>query len=221
VKERYPQKWWIVGSGLVVIALAAIAIFLTVLSGALLCSGENSNCADSTAKDTVYEGILMRTPKLGATPVPYRDGEFLASFGSREHLPPVAFHTDAAGRYCILWADGDGPFFMNPSVGGGVLQDSEIFRRGNAVPKNLPREADLGVPPGCEEGSAGIPWYRAEGVQDRWQYWLLILLPCLAIVAGLLTFLSRSLRMGSYALGIGAGFLVAYFFALFVLRFAH
>jgi hypothetical protein len=216
VKERYPQKWWIVGSGLVVIALAAIAILVTVLSGALLCSGDTANCADSTAKDTVYEGVLMETPKLGATPVPYRDGEFLASFLSREHLPPVAFHTDAAGRYCILWADGDSPFF-NPSAGGHALQDSEVFRSGIDVPKNLPREAALGVPPGCEEGSAGIPWYRAEGAQGRWQYWLLILLPSLAIVAGLLTLLSRSLRMGSYALGIGAGFLVAFIFAVFVL----
>jgi len=182
-------------------------------AGVLECGMDTSYCAKSTSKNTIYAGRLEDTS--GKEGVPYRNAEFLVNFESRRGEPPVAFHTDSAGRFCVLWADE----VITPSPyrpDGGPL-----FVPGPEGPGGLRRTRDahpVGVPPHCEEGSQEIPWNRAVGLEDRWQYWLMMALPLLAMAAGAAAIFARRSRFSPRWLAVGTAALGADVIAFFVLR---
>lgn len=177
-----------------ILAAGAFAL-LHFVATQLTCAWDTSYCAASVEKNGVYEGTLTLDGH------PYRSAEFEVAFTSRRGLPPVAFRTDARGRYCIRWAsEAVVPFASTP---GGESLAGQM--EGTAT-VGLEGWRDLEgrePPPGCEEGDAGIPWNRARDATSTWQYWLLIVLPLAAIACLALSLLARRSRYARPLLASG------------------
>jgi hypothetical protein len=173
------------------------------------CSGDTSECAQSTTKDGYYEGTLYSLDGR-----PYRSAEVEVEFASRRNESDVKFATDPGGHLCIVWAD-ERAYPKPRTPTGEPLVGSD---GGSA----LSPFHDLGLlapPRDCQESSEGVPWNHADDAGSHWQSWLLYLLPLASI--GLLAAAligrrdDRALRLfGAGALAFGANliaFLVLWF----------
>jgi hypothetical protein len=135
---------------------AIVAAVLVVFGTALVqlsaikfeCAFDTSYCAHSRVKNTAYVGEFtgVRSP----TP-------FTVFFESRREWPPVAFTTDASGRFCFIWADER----ITPFARLGHRSDIGVQQRFPVHP---------GKPyQGCPIGTASVPWNRSDDAGTAWQ----------------------------------------------------
>jgi hypothetical protein len=178
--------------------VAAAALLVHLFGLATACSFDTSYCAQSSEKNGSYAGHMFNSPLVadpsgryehGITPgdrlplEPYANQTFYVRFESRdrEGLSLVPFHTDAAGNFCVSWANER----ITPSVedGNGLpLRTRSTLPVGETgLDLGGLRYWQPGHPPGCEESDEGIPWNRADGLGSSWRSWLLIILPVAAI----------------------------------------
>jgi hypothetical protein len=161
--------------GILIAALVvATAAFTANLVGAnSVCALRTSYCASSTDKNGLYKGALY-----GPDGKPYRDARILVHFDSREDLSHVTFRTDHQGHVCIVWAhEAIGPYPMTWFY--SELWAKHAGLNGFGVWRNL---HGAKPPPGCQQSSATIPWYRASDLHESWQYLLLFVTSALSIV---------------------------------------
>jgi hypothetical protein len=181
--------------GCLALAWAVVLLLGWSLVTAAACDFQTSNCAMGQAKTTVYSGTLK-----AADGTVRRDTSFTVKFGSRLDEPRVGpFTTDAAGRYCFVWAaERILPFLY---VGGtSVVEGTPSFRPlDGAAP-----------PPSCQTSDATIPWNRTDDALDSWQFAVIptILLPAivllvLALFAGTAAIAGRLVAIGAPVLAAG------------------
>lgn len=180
---------------IILILAAALLALAHLFFVGFACSGDTSECAQSTAKNGYYEGTLRDLDGR-----PYRSAEFEVSFASREDDDEVTFETDASGHYCIRWANERVyPSARTPSGEPLIGSDTGIP---NLAPWN---ESGLfGAPADCQESGEGIPWNRADDADATWQSWLLTLLPLASIALLLIALLGRRSRHAARLFGGGA-----------------
>jgi hypothetical protein len=136
-----------------------IVLLLHMLAGNLACWGDTSTCAVGPDRRVVYQGVL--TDELGR---PRADTPFTVAFGSRENQPRVGgLRTDANGGYCVFWAFER----ATPVVYVGSRVEGTD---GTSVPMGILDKPGAPPPAGCAQPQADIPWKRADGVTDTWQY---------------------------------------------------
>jgi hypothetical protein len=189
------SKKQIAAALLLILAAAAVGLTNLVFTG-FACAWDTSTCAKSNEKNGVYEGVMR-----AATGEPYGFSAFMVEFGSRggDDLVPVL--TDESGRYCIRWAEEDVAAVRSP--GGAVISTSGGSFLGSWRDLN-----GSDPPPDCQESFEGIPWRAAEDAETTWQYWLLLVLPALAIVVLIAALIGQRTRYGR-VLFVTGGLLVA------------
>jgi hypothetical protein len=161
--------------------LAATAAFgANFYAGKLICGYLDGYCPLTTDKSSIFVDTLLGpggNQRYGAR-------KFEVDFST---VSDVSFRTDHAGRFCIQWSREEvEPSFSTPT-------GEPLHRRGAGVVGG-PGWHDLEgrrPPAGCEQGNADIPWHRAQGIDTRWQYWLLNILPTTALLALVLAWVNR------------------------------
>src|SRR3954447_10290318 len=133
------------------------------LFGSVACGWQELTCVPSRHKDTIYQGVLADPQGRMMT------GAFTVSFPLSGKHRVGGFSTDAEGRYCVVWAPEASP---TANIGG------------LAVPLQVIDAPGRPIPPGCQEGNAGIPWKHADDLKSSPQY--LSLLFTLLIAGGIL-----------------------------------
>ena len=149
-KGRHRQKLCVLG-----LACCGVVLFLHVWLGNFACSTDTSNCALGHVKNGVFRGVLADRDGRPLTATPFSVG-----FPSREGMRDAGgFSTDAAGRYCIVWAQDDRvTLFAHVSGATFPLTAAWAPLNGAAPPR------------GCQSGDQGIPWNRAGDLRDSTQY---------------------------------------------------
>jgi hypothetical protein len=142
---------------LVAVAWCGFVLLAHWTIAGLACASDTSDCAKSRGKNGVYTGVLRDDHGR-----PLRNRSFSVAFASRRGLDPVSgFHTDAKGRYCIVWA--------SERIVPFVSVDD-----GSSAPRGIDGDwrplAGARPPAGCEAGDAGIPWPRADDATTSWQF---------------------------------------------------
>jgi hypothetical protein len=145
------------GIGVCVAALlwSGLLLLVHVFFGGIACGFDTSNCARSRDKDTIYQGVL--TDPQGHT----YTGAFTVRFASRQNSREVGgFSTDPQGHYCVAWA--------SERVVPFALID------GTEAPLRMLDKPGAPVPPGCQQGDAGVPWNRSDALSSSPQYLALL-----------------------------------------------
>jgi hypothetical protein len=195
---------------IVLIVAAALVGFAHLFFVGFACSGDTSECAQSSKKNGVYEGTLSYPDgRL------YRSAEFEVAFASRKNESDLTFETDAQGHYCIRWAN-ERTYPTATTPAGEPLAGS-----GTGGPSLGPWDelSFFGAPTDCEEGSGGVPWNRADDAESTWQSRLLILLPLASIAAMIAALLGRRSRYALRLFVAGGTLFAADLLAFVVLWF--
>ena len=140
--------------GVLLTSMAWCVLVLVVHSilGFTTCGLDTSYCAQGRDKNGIYRGVLLDVQGRSLPSSP-----FAVTFESRRGLVPREVHgftTDAAGVYCIVWAQER----VTPFVNSGDVQSSV---RDPWQPLN-----GAAAPAGCQSGDQDIPWNRSDDLDS-------------------------------------------------------
>ncbi len=176
--NRLTRKQIVVAVLLILVAVV-VGLANIVFTG-FACAWDTSTCAESSEKNGVYEGVIggISSPSV-----------FMVEFGSRSSGDLVPLFTDENGHYCLRWAEEDVATVR--SLTGSAISTSQGSSLGSWRDLN-----GSDPPPDCQESFEGIPWRAAEDAETTWQYWLLLVLPAIAIVVLISALIGQRTRYG-------------------------
>lgn len=179
------------------LVLAAMVFTANFVGAASACSGHTSYCAASTEKNGVYRAALF-----GFDGKPYRNARIRVLFNSRIDIHgdiDVTYRTDAKGHVCIVWARES----LRPYAMTWFFSPVQVRHTGGKGFGEWRSLHEVGLPAGCQQSSATIPWHRASDLRSSWQYWLILLASLSSMLALSLALLLRRRQLSRYLTAVG------------------